>query len=99
MLYTNGKIKTVDIQCDLQVFRMEIWARRVMKSCRFARCERKPPSRGNVTGPALHSIAQMERAQLIFVGSHNRVITHRDQCDAARRVRLQRPGCGSCRHK
>ena len=40
--------------------------------------------------PALEQVAQVKRAQLILIGSHNRVVAHRHQGNPLRLVRQER---------
>src|SRR6516165_3735491 len=80
----DGEIIAVDVERDVDILGVQIWTAGIVKALRLAAGQDNPPDRVCITLPAFEPVAQVNRAQLVLVGSLDAIAAHGNKGDLLR---------------
>jgi hypothetical protein len=75
----HGEIVAINVEGDVDVLRVQIWAFRIVKAGDFAASQDEPTNGLGISQPALNPIAKVDCAEFVLVGSLDAIVAHSDE--------------------
>lgn len=82
----NGEVVSVDVQSNLKIAGMKVRFGWIVEIRDSRSSKDDVANSGSIARPALKQVAQMDCAQLIFIGSRDAFVSHGDQSGLLREM-------------